>query len=71
MRNIFLEKSYAKCVGEARQDPFIKNQNWAYGSTVWSVIKFVFIVCPSRGLPKYIKSKLLSTYFYFKAIKLF
>ena len=28
------------------------------------VLKFVFIVCPSRGLPRYIKTKLLTTCFY-------
>ena len=28
MRNIFLEKSYAKCDGETRSpDPFLKNEN--------------------------------------------
>ena len=32
--------------------------------TVWNVIDFVFIVCPSWGLPKYIKTKVLTTCFY-------
>ena len=27
MRNIFLEKSYTKCGGEASSRPFYKNQN--------------------------------------------
>ena len=34
------------------------------GSTIWIVIKFVFIICPSRGLLKYIKTEVLTTYFY-------
>ena len=29
-RNIFIEKSYAKCAGETIPDPYLKNQNWAY-----------------------------------------
>ena len=47
-------------------DPFMKNQNWAYLwiEDVEDVIKFVFIVCSSRGLPKYIKIKVPSTCFY-------
>ena len=35
-------------------DPFIKNQNWS----------LFFITCPISGLPKYIKTKLLTTCFY-------
>ena len=51
MRNIFLEKSNTKCGRE--------------GLTVWNAIKFVFIVCPSGGLPKYTKIiKVLITCFY-------
>ena len=33
-------------------------------STVCNIIICVFIVCPSRGLPKYIKAKVLTTFFY-------
>ena len=33
------------------------------GSTVWNAIKFVFIICPSRGLPKYIKTQVQATCF--------
>ena len=52
MRNIFLEKSYAKCGGEASNRSFKKIKlQYISGSTVSVVIKFVFIVCPSRGLP--------------------
>ena len=51
MINISLEKSCTKCGGEAR-------------STVRNVIKFLFIVCPSGGLPIYIKTKVQKTCFY-------
>ena len=70
MRNIFFEKLYRKCGGETSPRTFSRKSNWAnLGSTVWDFIQFVFIVCPSRGLPKYIASKMLTTCFYF--IKLF
>ena len=66
MRNIFLEKSYTNCVGETRPRPFLKkNQNRTY---FWiTSLKFysVFIVCKSRGLPKFIETKVLTTYVYF------
>ena len=59
MRNTFLEKSYIKCGKKLVPDLFIKNQNGAYlsASTTWIVIKFVFIICLSWGLPRYIKTK--------------
>ena len=65
MVNIFLEKLYTKYDREASRRPFsykIKIKHIS-GSTVLSVIKFVFIVCPSRVLPKYIKTKVLTTCF--------
>ena len=33
-------------------EPFPKKIEHIFGSTVWKFIHFVFIVCPSRGLPK-------------------
>ena len=51
-RNNFLEKSCIKCDGETSLRPFSKNQNWAHLSI--NSLKFVFMVCPSRGLPKHI-----------------
>ena len=39
----------------------IKNQQIS-GSTVWNFINF--IVCSSRGLPRYIKTQMLITYFH-------
>ena len=46
MRNIFLEKPYKKCGGEASPR---------------NVIQAISIACPSGGLPKHIKTKLLTT----------
>ena len=34
-------------------------------STVWNAVQFVFILSPSRGLPKYIKFKVLTACFIF------
>ena len=45
-------------------DLFIKNQiEHISGSTARNVIQFPFILCLSEGLPKYIKTKVLTTYF--------
>ena len=41
----------------------LKNKHISW-SAVWNVVKFVFIVCSSRGLPKYILTKVLITWFY-------
>ena len=75
--NIFLEKSFTKCGGEVSPKPFYKNHSQNVvekpvpnplinisGSTVWNVIKFVFIVCTICGLPKHTKTKVLTTCFY-------
>ena len=52
LRNIFLRKSCAKCGREASSRPFVKILKLCIaGSTVWSLMQFVFIVCPDRGLP--------------------
>ena len=34
-------------------------------STVWNVLQFSLTVCPTGGLPKYIKTKVLTTCFDF------
>ena len=65
MRNIFLQKSCAKCSGEASPKSFHRKIKLSI-STVWNVIKFVFIVCPSQSLLKYVKTKVLTTCFYLK-----
>ena len=59
MINTFIEKLYLKCGGKASPRPFIKTQNWAY---LWINRLKGF---PSRCLPKYIKTKVLTTFFYF------
>ena len=47
-------------------DRILKNENWAY---LWiNILTFYvvfFIVCPSRGLSKYVKTKFQTTCFYF------
>ena len=68
MRTIFLEKSCSKCDAKAIvPDSFIKikfeHVSW---STVWNVLEFIFIVCPSQGLPKYIKISVQTTCSYLK-----
>ena len=40
-----------------------KKNEHVFRSAVGNVIQFVFIVCPSRGLPKYVKTKVLNTCF--------
>ena len=51
LRNIFLRKSCAKCGREASSRPFVKKLKLCIaGSTVWSFMQFVFIVCQDRGL---------------------
>ena len=66
MRNMFPDKTYTKCGGKTSPRLLSKNQNWAY---LWmnslKYIKFVFIVYPSQGLPKYINTKVLTPCFYF------
>ena len=61
MRRASLEILYTKCGG-----PFyikMKLSVAIFGSTVWNFIKFVFIVCESRGLTKYIKTNVLTSCF--------
>ena len=62
---LFLKNDTQNKVEKLVPDPFIKNKNWA---CLWiSSLKFYivcFFVCPGRGLPNYIKSKVLTTCFY-------
>ena len=67
IRNIFLEKSWTKCGGEASPTHFyIKKKKIEHisESTDWNVIRFTFTLSASRGLPKYVKTKVLTTCFY-------
>ena len=65
MGNIYLEKPCTKCGGVASLRTFQKKIKIEHisESTVWNVIKFVFIVCPMWGLSKYIKKKVPKTFF--------
>ena len=65
MTILFPEKSYIKSGGETILRPFSKKSNWAY---LWiNSLKFstvCFYCMPSRGLSKYIETKLQITCFY-------
>ena len=64
MRNIFHEKLCTKCGGEISPRLILKNWNWAdFWINSLKFYSFVFIACPSRGLPKRIKTKVLTTCF--------
>ena len=64
MRDIFLKKSYTNVLNKLVSDTFNKIKiEHITELAVWSVIQFVLIVCPRRGLPKYIKTKVLTTCF--------
>ena len=54
------------CICEANLRPFHKKSKIVHisGSAISNVIKFVFTLRPSRGLSKYIKTKVLTTCFY-------
>ena len=62
-RYISIEKPYSKYGGGTSPRPFYTKSKFS-GSTVCNNIKFVFMVCSSWGLPKYIQFKFLMTYFY-------
>ena len=67
MRNILL-KNHAQNVAENLVLDFLTKKikiEHIFRSTVRSFIQFVFIVCPSKGLPKDIETKVLPTWFYF------
>ena len=56
-RNIFLEKSCTKYSRETSPRPFSKNSKSSISFEQFNFIQFVFIVCPCRGLSKYIETK--------------
>ena len=60
-RNIFLEKSYVKCGGITSPKPFSKILNMSMFLNQQSEV--LYIVCLSRGLPTYIKTKVLTSGF--------
>ena len=57
MRNIFIEKSFRKC-----PNTFYKKIKIEYisGLTVRDATKVAFMACLRPGLPKYIKTKVLT-----------
>ena len=65
--NIFPEKSYIKYSGESIPRPFSKKKKQIWGYLRINSLKFcrVCLYCmPSWGLPKYIETELLTTWFY-------
>ena len=65
MRNIFLKKSSIKCDGDGRPRLFYKKSILRISLECLKCYKSALTVCPSEGLPKYIKTKVLTTCFYF------
>ena len=65
IQKTFLEKSHKKCGGEALvPGPFIKFKSEHISElTVGNIVKFGFIVFTSQSLPKYNKTKALTTCF--------
>ena len=62
---IFFLKNHAQSLVEKLvPDPLMKNLNWAYLWISNRKYQVFFIVCPSGGLPRYIKIKALITCFY-------
>ena len=68
MRNIFFEIHTQNVVEElVPETVLLKNRTWAYfwiNSLKCYETKVLFIVCPSQGLPRCIKTKVLATRFY-------
>ena len=61
IRNIFIAKSYAKCSGQISPRPFSKKSYLWINSLKFFAVCFVHL---RRGLWKYIKTKVQTTYFY-------
>ena len=62
MTNNFLERPYIKCCGESGPGPFYTKSKLSTSLDHQSkILKFNFIVCPSKGLLKY---QVLTTYIY-------
>ena len=64
MRNIFLKKLYRKYGEESSPKLFSKKSRLSISLGQQSEILIsCFIVCPNRGLPKYIETKVLLSWF--------
>ena len=70
VRNNFPEKLYTKCGGEALPRPFFNKSKIEHISSL-KFVQFVFIVSPSKGLSKYIETKLQTTWYTFFGIHIF
>ena len=61
----FLKTHTQSVVEKLIPNLFLKIQiEHIFGSTFWNFIQLVLIACLSRGLPKYIKTKVLTIRFY-------
>ena len=68
-----LEKSYTKFGGETCPRPFFKKSKLSVSlDQQANVLYFVFIICPSHGLLKYIDTAVQSTCFFtsYKALSI-
>ena len=63
MRNIFLEKSYTKCVGETRPTPVSEKLKLSISLDSLKFDTVCFYCMVSWGLSKYIETKLQTTLF--------
>ena len=57
MRNIFIEKSYAKCRGETICRPISKKSQLSISYILYLITNYLYCM-PSWGLSKYIETKL-------------
>ena len=65
MRKTFLEKSYTECDGEASDRLFYKKGKLSISlDQQYQMSQSLFFVSPCRSLPKYIKTKVLTTCLY-------
>ena len=65
MRNIFLERSYIKCGGEASPAHFSGKLKLRISLDQWSKVLYsLFLLCPKLRAIKYIETKLQTTCFF-------
>ena len=65
MRDTLFEQAFTEYGGQISPKTFLNKIKieHIFQSTVWSLMQFVFIVCPSRELQKHIATKVLTTCF--------
>ena len=65
MKKYFSRKTIHKNGGKTSPTPFSKKQKYSMSlEEQFGISSCLFFVCPTRGLPKYFESKVLSAYFY-------